>query len=257
MTATARARTLVASAERMVVLTGAGMSAESGVPTFRGPAGLWKSFRPEELATPRAFARDPRLVWEWYAWRRSLVADCQPNPAHLALARFALEAPGRTTTVTQNVDGLHHRAARSVADDLGMSSPEPAFALEVHGAIHRDRCSGCARLVDTPAEVDATDATSLPRCDHCGHLMRPDVVWFGEPLDPDVIGAAFAAARAADLCLVVGTSALVHLAASVPDVTLRSGGIVVEVNLEPTPLSPRATSSVMGRAGELLPEILA
>jgi NAD-dependent deacetylase len=253
----ARARDLVRSAERIVVLTGAGVSAESGVPTFRGAGGLWKSYRPEQLATPEAFARDPRLVWEWYAWRRALVADCAPNPAHVALARLALARPGRTTIVTQNVDGLHHRAARDVAVELGAPSPEPAYPLEVHGAIHRDRCSGCSRLDERPDEVDASAVETLPRCPACGALFRPDVVWFGEALDPDVIGAAFEAARRADLCLVVGTSALVHPAASVPEVTLRAGGTVVEVNLESTPLTPHATTSLLGRAGELLPELVA
>jgi len=250
------ARELLGSADRIAVLSGAGVSAESGVPTFRGPGGLWKSFRPEELATPEAFARDARLVWEWYAWRRGLVAECRPNAAHLALARLALDRPGRTTIVTQNVDGLHHRAAREAADRLGIA-PDPAHPLEVHGAIHRDKCSGCGTLDESPREVDATDLSTLPRCAACGALMRPDVVWFGEPLDPDVIGAAFAAARAADVCLVVGTSALVHPAASVPEVTLQSGGRVVEVNLEPTPLSAYATVSLLGPAGEIVPGILA
>ena len=252
-----RARELVRSAERIVVLTGAGVSAESGVPTFRGQGGLWKTHRPEELATPEAFARDPRLVWEWYAWRRGLVAGCDPNEAHRALARLALDTPGRTTIVTQNVDGLHHRAARALAEESrAAASPESAYPLEVHGAIHRDRCSGCSRVEEHPSDVDSTTLDTLPRCAGCGALYRPDVVWFGEPLDPDVIGAAFQAAREADLCLVVGTSALVHPAASVPEVTLQSGGSVVEVNLEPTPLTSRATSSVLGRAVELLPEIL-
>jgi NAD-dependent protein deacetylase/lipoamidase len=269
----ARARELVSAAKRIVVLTGAGISAESGVPTFRGPNGLWKSYRPEQLATPEAFARDPCLVWEWYAWRRSLVGKCRPNPGHLALARLALGVPGRTTIVTQNVDGLHHRAARAVAaapsseagpgaqrsDDGGpdlVRDPEPAFPLEVHGAIHRDRCSGCGRSSDGVTDVDATSVGTLPRCLECGALLRPDVVWFGESLDPEVIGASFDAAREADVCLVVGTSALVHPAAAVPDVTLRSGGIVIEVNLEPTPLSRDATVSLRGEAGKLVPEVV-
>jgi NAD-dependent deacetylase len=251
-----RARELVRSAGRIVVLTGAGVSAESGVPTFRGQGGLWKTHRPEDLATPEAFARDPRLVWEWYAWRRGLVSGCDPNQAHRALARLALDEPGRTTIVTQNVDGLHHRAARALAEEWGTVSPEPAYPLEVHGAIHRNRCSGCSRLEEHPPVVDASGPDTLPRCPTCGALYRPDVVWFGEPLDPAVIGAAFEAAREADLCLVVGTSALVHPAASVPEVTLQSGGAVVEVNLEPTPLTPRATCSVPGRAGELLADIV-
>lgn len=254
----ARARALVEAAETIVVLTGAGVSAESGVPTFRGAGGMWKSHRPEELATPEAFARDPRTVWEWYAWRRSLVAECEPNPAHLALARLALSRPGRTTIVTQNVDGLHHRAARSEARTARDApvSPEPAYPLEVHGALHRDRCSGCGARSEAEPPLDPSSFETLPRCSRCDALLRPDVVWFGEMLDPDVIGASFDAARRADLCLVVGTSALVHPAASVPDVTLEAGGDVVEINLEPTPVSSRATESILGEAGTLVPRIL-
>jgi len=255
-----RARALLAEAKRIVVLTGAGISAESGVPTFRGPGGLWKSFRPEELATPDAFTRDPCLVWEWYAWRRSLVAECQPNAGHLALARLALELPGRTTIVTQNVDGLHHRAARMVAEKssgVSQRSPERAYPLEVHGAIHRDRCSRCRSLFDGVTDVDLTSPETLPACVNCGGMLRPDVVWFGEALDPGVIGAAFDAAREADVCLVVGTSALVYPAASVPEVTVHGGGAVVEVNLEATPLSELAQVSLRGEAGKLVPALLA
>lgn len=252
----ARARELLADARRIVVLTGAGISAESGVPTFRGPKGLWKSFRPEELATPEAFGRDPCLVWEWYAWRRSLVGKCVPNTGHLALARLALAEPGRTTIVTQNVDALHHRAARAVAAELGDGDPTPAFPLEVHGAIHRDRCSGCGQRSDGVIDVDVTSVDTLPRCGECDSLLRPDVVWFGEALDPAVIGASFEAAREADVCLVVGTSAVVYPVASVPDMTLESGGVVIEANLEPTPLSSRATISLMGLAGKLLPDLV-
>lgn len=258
-----RARRIVADARHIVVLTGAGVSAESGIPTFRGEAGLWKSYRPEELATPQAFRRDPRLVWEWYAWRRTLVAGCEPNPAHRALARLALAGADRTTLVTQNVDGLHHRAARAEAGreasspsgDRPSALAESAYPLEVHGAIHRDRCSSCGRLDEAPGPVDATSADSLPRCE-CGALMRPDVVWFGEALDPNVIGASMAAADEADLCLVVGTSAVVHPAASIPEVTRRRGGRVVEVNLEPTPVTSYADVTLLGEAGRLVPALL-
>jgi NAD-dependent deacetylase len=248
-----RARELLRNADRIVVLTGAGISAESGVPTFRGERGLWRSHRPEELATPQAFARDPRLVWEWYAWRRSLVAECAPNAGHLALARLALADPGRTTLVTQNVDGLHHRAAEAEA---GARDPGPAYPLEVHGAIHRDRCSRCGRRSPGLVDVDTSTPQSLPRCETCGGLLRPDVVWFGEALDPGVIGSSFAAARAADVCVVVGTSAIVYPAAAVPEVTLQRGGAVVELNLDPTPLTPRATVSLRGEAGKLVPAVV-
>jgi NAD-dependent deacetylase len=248
-----RARGLLLDARRIVVMTGAGISAESGVPTFRGPGGMWKSLSPHDLATPEAFSRDARLVWEWYEWRRGLIGVCAPNDAHIALATMALRRPGRTTLVTQNVDGLHHRGARIAAGD---DDPTPAYPLEVHGAIHRDKCTACGRRDDEPAPVDATSLGTLPRCDACDSLMRPDVVWFGEMLDPGVIGASFDAAREADVCLVVGTSALVHPAASVPDVTAGEGGAVIEVNLEPTQLSGRVDVSLMGRAGEILPTLL-
>ncbi len=250
--AVARARDLVGRAERIVVLTGAGVSAESGVPTFRGPGGLWKSRRPEELATPEAFARDPRFVWEWYAWRRAVVADCAPNPAHLAIARLALQHPN-ARIVTQNVDGLHHRAAQLVAG-VGADA-SPAYPLEIHGAIHRDRCSDCARRTP-PIDVDASSESTLPRCEACGGLLRPDVVWFGESLDADVLQAAFDAAGRADAYVVVGTSAVVYPAAGLPDVTLAEGGAVIEVNPEPTALTARATVSIRGTAVGIVPPLL-
>ena len=161
-----RGRSLLAEARRIVVLTGAGVSAESGVPTFRGAAGLWKSHRPEDLATPDAFARDPRLVWEWYAWRRGLIAACTPNAGHPSLARLALKHAD-TRIVTQNVDGLHHRAAdvaaTESADDTDASR---AYPLELHGAIHRDRCATCGRR--TPGgHVDASAVERLPSCAAC------------------------------------------------------------------------------------------
>ncbi len=245
------ARDALGRARRVVVLTGAGLSAESGVPTFRGEGGLWKTHRAEDLATPQAFRRDPRLVWEWYGWRRELVAACRPNPAHTSLARFALS--GRGSLVTQNVDGLHTTAARAEA---GEEDATPAVPLELHGALFRDRCSVCGAVSDAVASVDSSSVATLPRCLHCSGLLRPDVVWFGEPLDPRVLDAAFQQAGGADVCLVVGTSAIVHPAASVPVATLRSGGALLEVNLEETPLTPHADATVLGPAGEVLPELL-
>ena len=246
-----RARALLADARAVVVLTGAGVSAESGVPTFRGPGGLWKSFRPDELATPEAFARDPRLVWEWYAWRRALVSDCLPNAAHRALAEWALRRES-VTIVTQNVDGLHARAAREAA--VGRD-PAPALPVEVHGSLLRDRCSGCDART-TPVAVDATSAATLPRCTHCRSLLRPDVVWFGEMLDEAVLATADAAAASADVCLVVGTSALVHPAASLPLRTWAHGGVVIEVNPEETPLTRMAEVSIRGSAAEVVPTLV-
>jgi NAD-dependent deacetylase len=244
---------LLGDAGRVVVLTGAGISAESGVPTFRGSGGLWKSRRPEELATPEAFARDPQLVWEWYASRRAFVSECVPNQAHLTLASLAL-GHGGTTLVTQNVDGLHHRAADAVAGED--QDPARAYPLEVHGALHRDLCSRCERRTPGCSDVDATTAETLPRCEECEGLLRPDVVWFGEALDPDVIGASFEAARRADVCLVVGTSAVVYPAASVPEITLQAGGAIIEINPEATPLTSLSAISLRGLAGDLVPTVL-
>lgn len=242
-----QARRLVREAPRVVALTGAGVSAESGVPTFRDADGLWRSYRPEELATPEAFARDPQTVWEWYAWRRSFVAECEPNPGHKALARFFL-GRGAAGLVTQNVDELHTRAAH---EEARRTSPDPALPVELHGAIGRDRCTSCGAL--WPAEPLGD---SLPRCASCGGLRRPDVVLFGEPLDLAVLARAQSMAEHADLCLVAGTSAVVYPAAAIPLATLRTGGCIVEVNTEPTALSEYAAVVLRGAAGVILPAVL-
>ena len=245
------ARRLLERAEKVLVLTGAGISAESGVPTFRGEEGLWKRFRPRDLANPDAFRRDPRLVWEWYEWRRRKVAECEPNDAHRTLARAALDRSG-VQIVTQNVDDLHARAARSEAAD---ADPDPALPLELHGSLFRVRCSGCHRRSEHREPVDASSEDTLPRCERCGSLLRPDVVWFGESLDPRVLEAAGAWARSADVALVVGTSALVHPAASLPSRTVRSGGRVIEVNPEETPVTELAEVALRGAAGALVPRL--
>lgn len=247
------ARALLERARRILVLTGAGISAESGVPTFRGEGGLWRSHRPEELATPEAFARDPVLVWSWYQWRRDLVAGCAPNAGHDALARLALA--GRAHLVTQNVDGLHELAAERAA---GSADPSPALPLPLHGSLFGNRCTRCGRRSEgRGVPVDTTWTETLPRCPApCGGLLRPDVVWFGEGLDRAVLSRAFALAEAADVCLVVGTSAVVQPAAAIPLVTVRAGGALVEVNPEPTPLSRHAAASLQGPAGAILPALL-
>ncbi len=247
------ARGLLRRARRILVLTGAGISAESGVPTFRGEGGLWRTHRPEELATPEAFARDPLLVWGWYQWRREMVSACAPNAGHDALARLALS--GRAGLVTQNVDGLHELAAAHAAGD---ADPSPALPLTLHGSLFGNRCARCGRRSAGRAlPVDATSLESLPRCPApCGGMLRPDVVWFGEVLDPVVLSRAFALAEGADVCLVVGTSAAVHPAASIPLATLRAGGALVEVNPEPTPLSRHAAATLQGPAGAILPSLL-
>ena len=240
-----RARGLLRDAERVIVLTGAGVSAESGVPTFRGAGGLWKEYRAEDLATPAAFARDPRLVWEWYGWRRRLVQGCTPNAAHVALAETAARRDG-FRIVTQNVDGLHVAAARA-------PSAQP---LELHGSLFRTRCTQCSERRADHDDVDATSTATLPRCTACGALARPDIVWFGESLDAGVLDEAMRLASGANVCVVIGTSALVHPAAGLADLTRRAGGAVIEINLADTPLTSSATVALRGSASVLVPELL-
>lgn len=247
----ARAAALLAGAERVLVLTGAGMSAESGVPTFRGAGGLWKSFRAEDLATPAAFARDPRLVWEWYGWRRSVVAECEPNAAHIALAGWCASRPG-FAIVTQNVDDLHERGA----DAAGVHEDDADEPLHLHGSIFRARCTACGIEDEHRDEVDASSLASLPRCGSCGGLLRPAVVWFGESLDPDTLEEAMSLAAEADACLVIGTSGVVQPAASLAGVTRDAGGVVIELNPEVTPLSSIADVALRGSAAEILPALL-
>ena len=240
-----RARALLRNAKRVVALTGAGVSAESGVPTFRGPGGLWKQYRAEELATPEAFSHDSRLVWEWYGWRRSVVMQCVPNAAHHALADAAASRPG-FRVVTQNVDGLHAAASKS----------PNAMPIELHGSLFRVRCTTCGDRRDDRSTIDATALETLPHCARCGALVRPDIVWFGEALDHEVIGEAMRLASAADVCLVVGTSALVQPAAGLADLTRRGGGSVIEVNIAETPLTETATVAIRGPAAAIVPAIL-
>jgi NAD-dependent deacetylase len=244
--AIARARSLLRGAEHVVALTGAGVSAESGVPTFRGPGGLWRQYRAEDLATPGAFAHDPRLVWEWYGWRRGVVSACTPNAAHASLAAAAL-AHVDFRIVTQNVDGLHVAAA---------GGPR-AVPIELHGSLYRTRCTRCEHRWDDRDPVDATSVDTLPHCSRCGALARPDIVWFGEALDAAVIREATTLASRADVCLVIGTSALVHPAAGLADLTRRNGGSVVEVNVADTPITGTATVVLRGPAAVIVPQILA
>ena len=233
------ARRRLAQAARVAVLCGAGVSAESGVPTFRGAGGLWENHRPEDLATPQAFARDPALVWRWYHWRRGLIAACHPNPAHLSLVELEARAP-QFTLITQNVDGLHRLAG----------SRDP---LEIHGNLWRVRCLGCG-AVD---EERRLDLPAPPLCPRCGGLLRPDVVWFGESLAPELLERAWEAAQTCQVMLVVGTSAVVQPAASLAWAAKQAGAVVVEVNLEPTPNSDRVDYCLLGPAGQLLPRLVA
>jgi NAD-dependent deacetylase len=232
-----QAREILDRARRVVVLTGAGVSAESGVPTFRGAGGLWQEKRPEELATPQAFARDPVLVWRFYNWRRDILAGCRPNAAHEAIARLEAALGPGFTLITQNVDGLHGLAgSRRV--------------LEVHGNIWRVRCLRCALRREARQRLG-----ELPRCE-CGGLLRPDVVWFGEPLEDTLWAAALEAAEGCQLMLVVGTSATVQPVASLPLVARAAGAAVVEVNPEPG-LAGVAEIALSGRAAEILPLLVA
>jgi len=233
------------AARAVGVLTGAGISAESGVPTFRGTDGLWRTYSAADLATPEAFSRDPHLVWQWYRWRQGIIGRAEPNPGHRALAalqtRFAA-----FTLITQNVDGLHQRAGST-------------GVVELHGNIWRARCArgcGVVRQLDMPDAPEHADAgpADLPTCT-CGALLRPDIVWFGEALDQRHLDAAMEAARTADLFLVVGTSALVYPAAGIPLVAARAGATVVEINPDDTPLSPLAAIVLRGPAADVLPAL--
>lgn len=226
------------AANRIVVLTGAGVSAESGVPTFRdAQTGLWAKFDPQQLATEEAFRANPRMVWDWYAFRRDLIGKVSPNAGHRALAEFASRHPGRLTLVTQNVDGLHQKAGSE-------------GVLALHGNIFDDR------WLDIPkpcCNADAAAAGSPPYCDRCGNLMRPGVVWFGEALPMRALDAAQVAARACDLMLVVGTSGAVYPAAGLARST---AGKVVTINPEPTELDDAADTALRGKAAQLLPQLL-
>ncbi len=232
-----QARAWIRNACSITVLTGAGISAESGIPTFRGTAGLWKQFRPEDLATPQAFARDPKLVWEWYDWRRGLIDRAEPNAGHIALVDLERRVP-RFTLVTQNVDGLHQKA--------GSES-----VLEVHGSIWNLRCTRCER-----SWFDRSVPLRLPASCECGALARPGVVWFGEGLPSDIWLSAERATLSCDVFLVAGTSALVYPAAGLVDLAQSSGAKVIEINVETTTISRTVDCALSGPAGEILPKLL-
>ncbi len=226
-------------ATRVTVLTGAGVSAESGVPTFRGADGLWRRYRAVDLATPEAFERDPGLVWEFYGWRRELLAPLQPNPAHLALVEMERRLP-RFSLITQNIDGLHQAAgSRNV--------------VELHGNIWWVRCTQCRQI----SEDRRVPLPRLPACETCGGLLRPHVVWFGETLDANVVEQAYNAVEHCQVMLVIGTSALVQPAASMGLHARRSGAFVAEINLEATPNSEFSDRTILGKAGEILPQLVA
>jgi len=233
-------REALRKARFVAALTGAGVSAESGLATFRdAQSGLWARFDPRELATPSAFARNPKLVWDWYAWRRERVASAQPNAAHHALVEVERRAP-QFLLATQNVDGLHQRAGSRTV-------------VELHGNIGRVKCSREGTVVDRWH----APAGEVPRCSSCGALLRPDVVWFEEMLPGHALAAAEDAARNCDLLLVVGTSAEVYPAAALPSLAANHGAVVVEVNPNRTPLSAFADYVLRGAAGVVLPQLVA
>jgi NAD-dependent deacetylase len=226
----------LAGAGRVAVLTGAGISAESGVPTFRGKDGLWKQYKAETLATPEAFERDPKLVWEWYDWRRGLIAPVEPNAGHRVIAGWE-RLFGEMAVITQNVDGLHAKAGSQ-------------NVVELHGNIWKLRCT----REGTVEEVRDNPLPHIPPvCPNCGSFLRPHIVWFGESLDPVVLDRATDLSESCQVMFVIGTSAVVHPAASLPYAAARAGAKIIEVNLEPTSLTPHANFFFPGKAGEILP----
>jgi NAD-dependent deacetylase len=253
-----KATAYLKSAKAICVLTGAGISAESGIKTFRDAGGLWEDHPIEKVATPEGFAEDPRLVWNFYNARRKAADTAVPNAAHIALARLEIglarkskkpkssngngaghHTPDPLTILTQNIDGLHQQAGSQKV-------------VELHGSIWKIRCTGCGVVSrDFPVELPI-----LPRCVDCGSLLRPHVVWFGEQLHSDDLDAAEGAIESCDLFVVIGTSAIVQPAASYPVMAARRGVPVIEINKEKTPITPIAALSLHGLAGEILPQII-
>ena len=229
----------LAGAQCVVAFTGAGVSAESGVPTFRGTDGIWAKFKPEELANVGAFMKNPSLVWEWYAHRKRIIASVQPNPGHHALVRMEHMFPS-FAIITQNIDNLHRRAGST-------------RVYELHGNIERNYCMDCGMNYSNAAVLDQP---GVPTCTRCHGLIRPDVVWFGELLPEEEWQEASRASRSADVFLSIGTSAVVHPAASLPILAQRSGAFLVEINSEPTPLTEQADEFLQGPSGTILPMIV-
>jgi NAD-dependent deacetylase len=227
-------------ARRVTVLTGAGISAASGVPTFRGAGGLWRNYRPEDLATPEAFARDPILLWEWYAWRRETIAGCIPNAAHEVLARWS-QGDGGATIVTQNVDDLHLRAGTT-------------RLVRLHGSIWELSCSRACAAGSAPWRDERTVMPGLPLCPHCQAPARPAVVWFGEALDENDLRAALEA-TACDVFLTVGTSSVVYPAAGLVDHARQRGAFTAEINADATPATALVDLAIHGGAETVLPEL--
>jgi NAD-dependent deacetylase len=230
---------LLKKTTRVVVLTGAGVSQESGLRTFRdAQAGLWAQYKPEDLATPRAFARNPKLVWDWYASRRESAKGAHPNAGHYALAEMEKFVPD-FTLITQNVDGLHRMAGSK-------------NILELHGNILNVRCSECGMFAETWED----DLEYVPRCKKCNALLRPDVVWFEESLPREQLDAAINATRACQVFFSIGTSGVVQPAAALAHAARADGAVVIEINAEPTPLTPKVDFAFHGKSGDILPELV-
>jgi len=234
-------RSKIQPSTRITVLTGAGVSAASGVPTFRGPDGLWKNFRPESLATAEAFRRDPKLVWEWYDWRRQVLSTKKPNRAHEVLAAWSKRYPG-FTLITQNVDGLHEQAGSK-------------NVIRFHGSIWEVTCwNNCSSSPRRWRDATVPFTKIPPTCPHCGGLIRPGVVWFGEGIDPDVMRLSLEALDC-DLFFTIGTSSLVYPAAGLIPEAKRRGAFTIEVNVEPTPAASFLDLALNGPAEELLHQL--
>ena len=239
---------------RITVLTGAGVSAASGVPTFRGAEGLWKNFKPETLATAEAFGRDSRLVWEWYEWRRACIASCEPNAAHRVLAEWSRRFPN-FRLITQNVDGLHERAAASAKATAGQANAHDIIRL--HGSIWEVSCwQGCAKSPARWRDDTLKFAELPPKCPHCGGIVRPGVVWFGETLESDVVQQA-SDATACDVFITIGTSAVVYPAAGFIERAKRGGAFTVEINPEATPATSTVDLAIREPAEKALSELSA
>ena len=236
----ARVKAFIQNAKKITVLTGAGISHESGIPTFRGQDGLWKKFRAEDLATNQAFQSNPKLVWEWYDWRRGLIRKVKPNAGHYALVSMENHISS-FTLITQNVDGLHRLAGSK-------------NVFELHGNIWRVKCLNCHAVYDNFEVPISKDM--LPRCKHCGGLIRPDVVWFGESLPENTLKAAMESAIHCNLMLVVGTSGIVQPVASLPSLAKSKNAYIIEVNPNQTPISLLADESIRGKAAETLPGLV-
>jgi len=230
--------TKLKEAKSLLFFTGAGISAESGIATFRGKDGLWKKLKPEELASFDAFMKNPDMVWEWYQYRRNIVESVEPNAGHNVIAE--LEKYYSVNVVTQNVDNLHERA--------GSSSIE-----ELHGSIVRNFCIDCKTFYN---DIKIESEKKVPRCSNCNGLIRPDVIWFGENLRGDAFPNSEKKAKKCDICFVVGTSAIVYPAAYIPLTAKEYGAYIVEINIEPTELTYQADYSIFGKSGEILPQLL-